>query len=73
MQSLNKIHHSWKGIIEINGIEYHWEQFATSNPKITIVAIFNPIQISFEFMPHQNNLGNTIEYNIKNVKTFALK
>ena len=68
IKSMKKINHSWKGSIEINGIEYHWEQFTTSNTSINKVVILKPIQISFEFEPQVNSLGHSISSTLKMLK-----
>lgn len=65
IKSMNKINHSWKGKVEINGIEYHWEQFATSSATIKKVVIINPIQMSFEFEPQISSLGHAIALKLK--------
>lgn len=60
IKSMNKINHSWKGKIEINEIEYQWEQIATSNPVIFKIIIITPVQIHIDFEPHKNSMGQAI-------------
>ena len=65
IKSMNKLNHSWKGKIEINGTEYHWEQFTTTSAYINKIVINKPIQISFEFEYHKNCLGTKISEVLK--------
>lgn len=65
---MKQINHSWKGFIHINGIDYHWEQFATSNPKIFMVKLIKPITISFEFRPQQQSLALVINHHLQLLK-----
>ena len=60
IKSMNKINHSWKGKVEINGIQYHWEQFATSHATIKKAVSIKPLQMSFEFEPQISSLGQAI-------------